>query len=305
MRHSPPGSLVSVGSHRLHLYRAGRGAPAVVFEAALAGSYAHWTVVQERLAQSTNTCSYDRAGLGWSDGGPTPRTAERIACELRSLLARAGIQSPRVMVGHSFGALPVRVYARMFPQEVAGLVLLDPMEPEEWIPTTTDQRRTIEKGCTLCRRGAFAARIGLADLVAGLATVGSFPLARRVVSVASRGGFTRKDEHILAPFTKSPANARKELKAMWTQPKCFEALADEIRSIPVSVAQAACAEFPRELPVTILSGGDASRFRLDARERLAARSARGRHTVISASSHWIQLDQPALVVEACQALLAA
>ena len=305
MRRLLSGSLVNVGSHRLHIHCAGHGAPAVVFEAGLAGSHAHWAVVQEWLARSTITCSYDRAGLGWSDAGPRPRTAERIACELRSLLAHAGIPSPRVMVGHSFGALPLRLYAGMFPSEVAGLVLLDPMEPDEWIPMTNDQRRMIEKGSTLCRHGAFAARIGLARLVSGLAAVGSFPLARRVVTLASRGGFTRRDEHILAPFAKSPPGARMALNAMWTQPKCFEALADEIRTLPISVVQAARAKLLPQLPVTVLSAGNASRDRLDARERLVARSLRGRHAIASASSHWIQLDQPALVVEACRALFAA
>ena len=298
----PPGSLVRVGGHQLHVCRAGSGRPAVVFEAALAGCHAHWTVVQDRIARSTTTCSYDRAGLGWSDPGPAPRTAERIACELRELLANAGIESPRIMVGHSFGALPLRVYAAQFPSEVAGLVLLDPMEPEEWIPPTAEQRHTLDKGVTLCRRGAFAARIGAARMVAALAGIGSTPLARRVVSLMSHGGFTPRDEHILAPFTKSPPEERAALARMWTRPKSFEALASEIESIPVSVTQAAGATIPRHVPIAILSARDAKPARLDARDRLVSGCAAGRHAIVPASSHWIQLDQPDLVADTIRSL---
>jgi hypothetical protein len=89
-----------------------------------------------------------------------------------------------------------------------------------------------------CRLGAFAARIGLARLVAELAGRGSFPLARRMVSLASRGEFTRADEHVLAPFTKSPREVRLALNAIWTQPKCFHALREEIQSLPVSAVTA-------------------------------------------------------------------
>lgn len=297
MRRVLRGSLVSVGGHRLHAFCAGDTGPSVVFEAALAGCHAHWAVVQDRLARSAITCSYDRAGLGWSEPGPAPRTAARIARELQALLAHAGIPTPRVMVGHSFGSLPLRVYASLFPSEVGGLVLLDPMEPDEWIPPTDDQRRTVEKGLTLCRRGAFAARIGLARIVAGLASAGSSPLARRAVSMASRGGFTRRDEHILAPFTKSPRDVQLAMHAMWTQPKCFEALADEIRAVTASVDQAAAADLPSDLPVAVLSAGNARPSRIEARDRLVSRTRRGRHTVVSGSSHWIQLDRPDLVVD--------
>jgi pimeloyl-ACP methyl ester carboxylesterase len=289
---------VSIGRHRLHLHRVGRGMPAIVFEAGLAGCYAHWALVQERMARSTTTCSYDRAGLGWSDACRGPRTAERAAFELRALLQNAGIPSPRVLVGHSFGALTLRVYAAMFPAEVAGLVLLDPLEPDEWIPTTVEKRRTLEKGVRLCRLGAFAASIGLARLVAELAGRGSFPLARRMVSLASRGEFTRADEHVLAPFTKSPREVRLALNAIWTQPKCFHALREEIESLPVSAAQAARAQIPRELPLTVLSAGDAKSPRLHARERLVSRFTSGSHTIAAGSSHWIQLDRPELVVDA-------
>ena len=82
----PPGSLLDVGGFRLHLVTAGEGTPAVVLDAALGASSVSWSLVQPAVAQFTRVCSYDRAGFGWSDAGPLPRTARRIASELRTLL---------------------------------------------------------------------------------------------------------------------------------------------------------------------------------------------------------------------------
>src|SRR5215470_15533903 len=101
----PPGQLVSVGSHRLHIRCDGNGSPPVIFDAALGGSSLSWSLVQPAVASFTRACSYDRAGFGWSDAGPLPRTAGRIADEWRTLLERTGVAPPFLPVGHSFGGL--------------------------------------------------------------------------------------------------------------------------------------------------------------------------------------------------------
>src|SRR5688572_32469848 len=95
-----PGRLVDVGGHRLHVHCLGAGSPAVVFDAALGATSLSWSLVQPAVATVTRACSYDRAGFGWSDAGPPPRTAGRVAGELRELLRRAGISPPYVVVGH-------------------------------------------------------------------------------------------------------------------------------------------------------------------------------------------------------------
>ena len=108
---APPGQLVSLDTHRLHLHRYRTGSPPVVFDAALGGSSLSWTYVQPAVAAFTTACTYDRAGFGWSDAGPLPRTAGRIADELHTLLTTAAIAPPFVLVGHSFGAFSIRAYA--------------------------------------------------------------------------------------------------------------------------------------------------------------------------------------------------
>ena len=121
----PPGHLVDIGGYRLHLWCTGNGAPAVILDTGLGGSSAGWGFVQPDVARFTRVCSYDRAGMGYSDPGPSPRTARRIASELAELLDRSGIGDPLVLVGASSGGFNVRVFASDHSKRVAGLVLVD------------------------------------------------------------------------------------------------------------------------------------------------------------------------------------
>jgi pimeloyl-ACP methyl ester carboxylesterase len=125
----PPGQLVDVGGHRLHINCTGAGSPTVVIEAGLGDWSTGWGFVQPEVAKTTRVCTYDRAGLGWSEPGPLPRDAAQFARELHSLLQNANIPGPYVMVGHSLGGLPVQVFAHDHPSEVAGVVLVDSMYP--------------------------------------------------------------------------------------------------------------------------------------------------------------------------------
>ena len=121
----PPGQLVDIGGYRLHLWCTGNGAPAVILDTGLGGSSAGWYVVQPDVARFTRVCAYDRAGMGYSDPGPSPRTARRIASELAKLLDRSGIAGPVVLVGASIAGFNVRVFASDHPELAAGLVLVD------------------------------------------------------------------------------------------------------------------------------------------------------------------------------------
>ncbi len=128
----PFGELVSVGGHRLHLHCVGEGAPTVVLEAGIGGNHLDWVRAQPGIGRFTRVCSYDRAGYGWSERGPKPRTVSRITGELRALLDNARIETPVVLVGHSFGGLVSLYYASRFRREVAGLVLVDSMHADQY-----------------------------------------------------------------------------------------------------------------------------------------------------------------------------
>jgi pimeloyl-ACP methyl ester carboxylesterase len=126
----PPGRLIDMGGYHLHIHCEGTGSPAVILDAGLGDWSTHWTEVQNLLKADTRVCSYDRAGYGWSDPGPRPRDSQRIVTELHSLLEKAEVAPPYVLVGHSFGGINMRLYASTYPGETAGLVLVDASHPD-------------------------------------------------------------------------------------------------------------------------------------------------------------------------------
>ncbi len=127
-----PGRLVDVGGYRLHIDCTGEGSPTVVLESGLGATWLAWYEVQPLVAQFTRVCSYDRAGMGWSDPSPNPRTAKVMAEELHRLLQNAGVAGPYVLVGHSLGGMIARLFASLYRDETSALVLLDSAVPHQY-----------------------------------------------------------------------------------------------------------------------------------------------------------------------------
>jgi pimeloyl-ACP methyl ester carboxylesterase len=301
-----PGQLVDVGGFRLHLHCSGTGSPAIVMDAALGGSSISWSLIQPHISALAKACSYDRAGFGWSDAGPLPRTAGRAADELHTLLRRADVPPPYLLVGHSFGGLVTRIFAARYRDEVAGVVLVDPAHPEDWVTPAPKEQIKIDRGVKLCRSGSTAARIGAARLVGALVTLGFLGVARVLAKVVSRGGLSREDEGVLAPVWKLPPEARRPLRTFWTQEKFFDALGSQIASISISAAETltAGANGYGDLPLVTISSTDPGDYRLRQQDALARLSTRGQHRVASNSGHWIPLDQPQAVIDAIGDVLA-
>jgi pimeloyl-ACP methyl ester carboxylesterase len=302
-RHPPPGRLIDLGSHRLHLLAMGEGSPAVVMDSGLPGSVLSWRWVQPEIAKFTCACSYDRAGLGWSDAGPMPRIAGRIVEELHRLLERAGVPPPYVLVGHSFGGLTVRLFAARYPGEVAGMVLVDPIGPGEWLAPDSRQKRELLSGARLCRRGEWLARLGVARGISLLVRRGALRAVRFSVSLVSSGALGQPDS-MLGPLEKLPRELRSIVPLFWLQPKFYRALASQIESLPESAAQVAGAS-QGACPLVVLSSGHAEPRRRAEQEALANSSPQGRHIVVPASGHWIQLDRPEAVVAAVREVVEA
>ena len=127
----PPGQMISLETHDIHLYCVGTGSPTVVFEADLDqyGSLS-WDFVQGEIGKYTRACSYDRAGIMWSEPGPRPRDGETIAAELKTILENAGEEGPYVLVGHAFGGAYIRIFAGQNSDDVCGMVLVESSHPE-------------------------------------------------------------------------------------------------------------------------------------------------------------------------------
>jgi pimeloyl-ACP methyl ester carboxylesterase len=159
----PPGQLVPIDGRRLHVQAAGSGAPAVVLESGLGGMSSAWGWIQPEAARFTRVVSYDRPGLGWSDAVDPPVTAVHAARRLRGLLRATGVEAPYVLVGHSMGGLLVRVFADHFPEEVAGMVLIDAAHPDQHRRSAAIERH-MSSGFRLLRCIPLLARLGYVRL---------------------------------------------------------------------------------------------------------------------------------------------
>src|SRR5919199_2908361 len=140
----PPGEMLDVGSYSLHINCVGQGSPTVVLDAGLGEFSAQWVRVQREVSDTTRVCAYDRAGMGWSEMGPDPRDARQITSELHTLLSKAGIEGPYVLVGHSFGGMYMQTYAARYPDEVAGVALVDSSTDPDQFSQRSEARESNE-----------------------------------------------------------------------------------------------------------------------------------------------------------------
>jgi pimeloyl-ACP methyl ester carboxylesterase len=209
-----PGGMVKAGSHQLHLSCPGVGSPIVVLEAGVTGMSSAWGWVQTDIEKVTRVCSYDRAGLGWSEWGQEPFSADAVAVQLDTLLQTAGENPPYVMVGHGLGAAFASIYAGRFPTKVHSLVLLD--SPIGRAPLEADTAlRMAEWWPWLARTGVLRATRMLSRQAAGL-----------------------------------PAESAERLATFLNRPDHLTRALVELRAWDDVVRQAAATTVPEEIPVS-------------------------------------------------------
>jgi len=182
-----PGQMIDVGGYKLHLYCTGTntdGSPTVIMETGLGSISSTWIRVQPEVAKVTRVCSYDRAGMGWSDAGPEPRDAQHIAQELHTLLHNADIPGPYILVGWSYGGMYVREYAGQFSDEVAGLVLLDSSHPDQWT-STPEGRAQFKSNARIYSLAPTLVRLGVMRVLALLQPDSGLPTPYNEVLRAS------------------------------------------------------------------------------------------------------------------------
>jgi len=294
--------MVDIGRRRLHLTESGSGQPAVILESGISASCLNWTHVRKEVGRFTLACGYDRAGLGWSDQAESPRLASRLVDELHALLGAAGVPPPYVLVGHSFGGLLVNMYAVMYPSEVAGLILVDPLAAGEWLRPPSGQSRMLGRGIALARRGAWLARIGVVRFALALLTGGARRVPKGIARLTSGAGESFLSR-IVGEVGKMPPEVWPMIQAHWCLPKSFQGLAAALEALPASSAEAAQIVLPQAIPLAILSARDSTAAERAEREATARNSARGRHILAANSGHWIHLDEPELVVAAIQEMV--
>lgn len=286
-----PGQLVDVGGYKMHINCTGQGSPTVILEAGMGDYSLTWAIVQPEVARSTRVCSYDRAGYGWSEPSPHPRTANVEAEELHTLLVNANIQGPYVLVGHSLGGMLVRVYAHNYPDEVVGMVLVDSFHEER--------------------------PVRLPELAkANQEAVGQF---RMFALLSSTGMMALVPQTISNPGL--PDEAYAQLQAITATTGIFERFLAEMNAVEESSAEVRALRITRlgDMPLIVLSAGygDAIPSLSDAENQkiwkelqveqseLAALSSHSKQIIAEQSGHFIQLDQPNLVIDAIREIVDA
>jgi pimeloyl-ACP methyl ester carboxylesterase len=299
-RYPAPGLMIEIEGQRLHVLCAGDGRPPVLFESGIAASSLSWARVVPSVANFTRACAYDRAGLGWSAPSRTPRTVDRMVRELQGVLMNAGTGGPAVFVGHSFGAFLVCAYASRHPADVAGLVLIDP--PSEWHELSREQRQLLWGGIQLSRLGGLLARVGLVRGCLALLTHGAPGVPRNFVRIfGSRAARTL--ERLVGEVQKLPPEIHPFVQMVWSQSKCFRAMADHLAALGPTAAAAGGLTSLGDVPLVIVSSGDQPADVVDKHRQLARLSQNGRHVIATTSGHWIQFDDPDLVVATIRDLI--
>ena len=272
---SPPGYLFDVGGYKLHLYCLGDNDPTVIFDSGAGGFSLEWRRIQETLSKDMRVCAYDRAGYGWSELGPMPRTTKRIATELHTLLDNAGITPPYIFVGHSFGGFTAQYFARNYKDEIAAMILIDSSHPDQnkRLPyVSNDPSR-------LSRRA-----------------VGVYSMTQPVMSDNYPEEFVRMAYHFMSSW------------------KSLLTLREEMASFPISGRQIMVSDMmPDDIPLVILTRGqrvwpkddygDAmEKTWRELQDELALLSQNVTHVVAGNSGHHIHLDQPGVVIKAVRNL---
>jgi pimeloyl-ACP methyl ester carboxylesterase len=287
------GELVDVGGYRLNLNCLGQGSPTVVLDSGFGMPGAEWSLVQPDVAEFTRVCSYDRAGYGWSDQGPLPRSALQNSKELHVLLQNAGVAPPFLMVGHSLGGLNVRVYAHEYPAEVVGVVLVDASQESEF------ERLPAEFGQFDKHQSRVLHRW------------------QPFMPLLSHLGVTRLLLSDQPPHRGVPASIGEELRFLQLRSNAFDAMAGETDAMAETLSQVRASGTLGDRPLIVLTGGNAGEdlppeldrttFRKiwveELQRSLVLLSSHAKQVVVPDAGPLMPLQQPETVVSGIQEVM--
>jgi pimeloyl-ACP methyl ester carboxylesterase len=290
----PPGQRFKVGSHRLHLYTIGDKSPTIVLDHSLGGIEGYLLI--DKLAKLGRVCIYDRAGYGWSDRSPHPRTSDQIVSELDTLLTKADIKPPYILVGNSFGSYNVRRYAYRFPEKVAGLVLTDGLHETQMLKMSLSLK---------ILKGFFMSGFIMSILGAFLGII-------RILNIC--GVF-----EILKPELRNFSRAsRNSVKRSFCRPNHWITMAREMLNLDASAQQMEAMDENCAFPIVsikassffkpawwtkLLPLGAANLLREQMHEALLDLSPHAIQLQASKSGHFVWVDEPEVIVQAVQLIL--
>jgi pimeloyl-ACP methyl ester carboxylesterase len=292
-KYPPPGTLVDVGGYQLHVICEGTGSPTVIMEAGLADPSMIWELVWPEIAKTTRVCVYDRAGLGWSEPSPEPRTAENIVEELHTLLTKADLAGPYVLVGHSIGGLYVRLYAHHYPNDVVGMVLVDSSHEEQMV-------RAPEAFIKFAKDSSqkMVQQLGIYKSLAALGMLALFPSRVPADDLMPKDAKEAYQATVAKDTTFLETLIAEEKASEESLGKVRAAQVKTLGSIPLVVLSHGQAVLPPDagLSSEVIEQVEAGWQKMQL--ELASLSSKGKRVVAEQSGHYIHLQQPQLVIDA-------
>jgi pimeloyl-ACP methyl ester carboxylesterase len=252
----PPGEMVDAGGYSLHINCVGQGSPTVVLDGGSGEMSAQWVWVQREVSDSTRVCAYDRAGMGWSEMGPQPRDAKQISSELHTLLTKADIEGPYVLVGHSFGGLYMQTYAARYPDKVAGVALVESSHPDQF------SYRQVARDSYEPQKQIFS-----------------------VFSLAARLGIIRLVSKLAPTSPELPQQQRVQIDALSPSTRQVSTTALEFRATPQTVTQTRSLRSLGDKPLAVVTAGTSEPEWLKLQDDLATLSSNSTHPVVKGATH--------------------
>jgi len=244
-----------------------------------------WSKVQPVLSQSMRVCSFDRAGYGWSDPSPELRTGKQMTSELHTLLRQANIEQPFILVGHSLGGYNTRLYADAYPDELAGVVLLESAHEQQWQRLPTEVGELLETQIRALRQGSVMARVGLMRALKGQ-----------------------------LPQFDLPTDSIPVYNAAMVQPKTFTVTANESSLASETAAQVSETKSLGDLPLLVMSAQhsfdafktysntipfeEADKVWIEMQREFVGLSSHSQHLISETGGHYLHVDEPAFVSQA-------